>query len=500
MKNLWKHFTLLFLCICMLSTLFGCQPAVDPEHESESKSEESKTESESEPETEETTDCEHSYSEAVTQKAKALQEGEKTFTCSLCGDRYTEPIEATKSIKILAIGNSFSVDAMRYLWDICNQGGVKTVVLGNLYIGGCTLSTHWKNISNGSAAYTYYKNTKGNWLTTEGKSVQAALAEEDWDIITIQQASGYSGAGSTYQTLDSILSFVHENKTNPDAEVYWHMTWAYQADSTHKDFPIYQNSQSLMYEKIVQCVREQVKTKPQIAGVIPNGTAVQNLRTSYIGDTITRDGYHMNYAHGRYVTALTWYACLTGGSVDAITWVPADYYTIRSDLPVMREAVKNALATPDSVTSSAYPEITDALRLEALGLDIQNYRLIDWSPRVTAFWNSQTGFGINHSGNSTSSVLPYYTASKQFTRTELPVGSLILLDAGYQYRPEGWRSESDRSTASTRPGNVNVAFTQVTEAWWGSYQYRAFNLAHVGSSVAMTEDDSAHFRIYVPIS
>ncbi len=36
--------------------------------------------------------CEHTYDEAITKKATCTEVGEKTFTCSLCGDLYTEEI------------------------------------------------------------------------------------------------------------------------------------------------------------------------------------------------------------------------------------------------------------------------------------------------------------------------------------------------------------------------------------------------------------------------
>ena len=47
-----------------------------------------------------------------------------------------------RSIKILAIGNSFSIDAMEYLWHILRAGGVEEVVLGDLFIGGCPVDLH----------------------------------------------------------------------------------------------------------------------------------------------------------------------------------------------------------------------------------------------------------------------------------------------------------------------------------------------------------------------
>jgi hypothetical protein len=66
-----------------------------------------------------------------------------------------------KSLKILAIGNSFSIDAMQYLYQIAEDAGVEEIVLGNLYIGGCSLSTHLDNSLHGNPHYDYYKNVDG---------------------------------------------------------------------------------------------------------------------------------------------------------------------------------------------------------------------------------------------------------------------------------------------------------------------------------------------------
>ena len=47
-----------------------------------------------------------------------------------------------KCLRILAIGNSFSVDAMEHLYAIAAAEGVEEILLGNLVIGGCSLETH----------------------------------------------------------------------------------------------------------------------------------------------------------------------------------------------------------------------------------------------------------------------------------------------------------------------------------------------------------------------
>ena len=256
--------------------------------------------------------------------------------------------EWKKSVKILAIGNSFSVDAMEYLWHILKDGGVENITLGNLYIGGCSLERHASNIAADADAYAYYKNTAGSWVAEANVSVRRALTEEKWDIVTVQQASPYSGMPSSYSYLDSILRYVETNA--PDAEIYWHMTWAYQQDSTHTGFANYKGDQTTMYNAILQAVASEVKTKEAIRGVIPAGTAIQNLRSSYIGDTITRDGYHLSLDYGRYTAALTWFAYFTGKSPDEIEWIPADHPILKNHLPAIRAAVKGAIANPAKVT------------------------------------------------------------------------------------------------------------------------------------------------------
>ena len=43
-------------------------------------------------------------------------------------------------LKILTIGNSFSRDAMAYVYDIALAAGAEEVYLGDMYIGSCTVA------------------------------------------------------------------------------------------------------------------------------------------------------------------------------------------------------------------------------------------------------------------------------------------------------------------------------------------------------------------------
>ena len=264
-------------------------------------------------------------------------------------DSYEHAANVRRSIKVLAIGNSFSVDAMEnHLYDLLKSADYDQVILGNLYIGGCSLDTHWSNISTNTTAYEFHKNDdNGVWVKTKNYSALTALQEETWDIITVQQASPDSGKPETYENLQNIVNWVKQNKTNSDAKVLWHMTWAYQQDSTHDGFASYDKDQMTMYNAIVNTVKNTVVNVDGIDGIIPSGTAIQNLRTSGLGDTLTADGYHLKDTYGDYTAALTWFRAITGESLDLVTYWPESVVDYKADI---MQAAARAVYAPYEVS------------------------------------------------------------------------------------------------------------------------------------------------------
>lgn len=290
--------------------------------------------------------------------------GTYTIRVTLTGTDFSVTYEVTvgganeysDSLKILAIGNSFSENAMKYMWDVATAFGIEEVVTANMYIGGCSLATHRNNAENNISAYQMQKNTTGTIVRTNNYNLKTALKEEDWDIITIQQVSGLSGVVDTYNDdIDYLIDFIEDNKnvySNP--QIYWHMTWAYAANSTHSDFPRYDRNQMTMYNKIVEATNAKIDTNDKIDGVVPAGTAVQNARSSYIGDNLTADGYHLN-SNGEFIAGLTWIHKITGYDVDDMdeTLIPAQFL---DRLDIYKESVENAVAHPYEVTQSQYTE------------------------------------------------------------------------------------------------------------------------------------------------
>lgn len=259
-----------------------------------------------------------------------------------------------KTLKVLAIGNSFSVDAMEHLYTIAQAEGVEEIVLGNLYIPGCPLNTHAINAKTGEAAYKYYKNTVGAWeLKPSNVSLLEGLQDEQWDIITMQQSSPKSGLADTYDPhMEELVTFVNENKSNPDGKLFWHMTWAYQSDSTKSAFADYGNDQHAMYLGIVNALQQKVEPSGYFDTILPVGTAIQNARTSFVGDTLTRDGFHLSDL-GRVIAAYTWYAVMDGQPLYTVNIDRAGKLNLTDGHKrVIVEAVNAAIAEPHQVTNS----------------------------------------------------------------------------------------------------------------------------------------------------
>ena len=58
---------------------------------------------------------------------------------------------------------------------------------------------------------------------------------------------------------------------------------------------------------VITSVGQQVMRDIDFTGIIPTGTMLQNLRTSYLDNemNLTRDGYHMDYGISRYGASCT---------------------------------------------------------------------------------------------------------------------------------------------------------------------------------------------------
>ena len=184
-------------------------------------------------------------------------------------------------------------------------------------------------------------------------------------FVGIQQGAEQTGQLKTYMDyLDQLLDIVDANKTNPDAKYIWNMTWAFQHDNDRKIFTdTFKGDQMLMHAAIVDAMQEKILTRPEFCVLLPTGAAVQNARTSYFGDTLTKDTLHLNNL-GRVIAGYTAWCTLTGKTLEEINLPPVNSYDLKepvvlteADKAVIIEAVNNAIANPWEVTPSSYPEM-----------------------------------------------------------------------------------------------------------------------------------------------
>lgn len=224
-------------------------------------------------------------------------------------------------LNILAIGNSFSDDATRYLYPIAEAAGVK-LHLFNLSIGGCPLSKHYRMMMSGAQAYSFHFNSENTGLTI---SLKEALSSADWDIVTLQQVSHLAPDYGTYQPyLNEFAAFVRSFV--PKTKIYMHETWAYEQGSARLTEELEYRDQADMYHDVKAAYR-QAAADIGAAGIIPDGEMMQRLiRNGF--SPVHRDTFHADLGYGRYALGALWFDLLTGHSVVGNTFraldVPSD--------------------------------------------------------------------------------------------------------------------------------------------------------------------------------
>ncbi len=253
-----------------------------------------------------------------------------------------------KQIKLLAIGNSFSDDAIEYYLSGLAEANGDTLIIGNMYIGGCSLEKHYNNSVNNSPDYSYRKIVDGIKTTTPNYRLIDAIGDEEWDYISFQQVSSLSGQYESYfPYLEQLMNFAKKYSSNPDMEIILHATWAYAQTSTHAGFANYDNNQMSMYNAIIDASGRAAR-KSDIKIIIPAGTAIQNGRTSSLGDTFCRDGYHLELNYGRYTASCAWYEKLFEKTVVGNNYVPCTVTPFQAK--VAQLSAHYAVANPDKIT------------------------------------------------------------------------------------------------------------------------------------------------------
>lgn len=234
-------------------------------------------------------------------------------------------------MNILAIGNSFSEDANRYLHEIAQADGVDMTTV-NLMIGGCPLSRHYENMQNDAKAYSMQFNGVDTQIFVTMKEV---LFSRKWDYITLQQVSHESPMYNTYQPyLNEVYQFVKANA--PDAKIGIHQTWAYEEGSERLCVELGYQTQREMFDDLKSAYHNAYQAI-DADFLIPSGELFQKLIAK--GYPIHRDTFHASLGFGRYALGLLWYQTFTGNSVLENTFSKFDEPVTQDEMQCAKEAV-----------------------------------------------------------------------------------------------------------------------------------------------------------------
>lgn len=238
-------------------------------------------------------------------------------------------------VKVLSIGNSFSEDAQRYLHRLAKKEG-EWFKTANLYIGGCSLRQHYINCLDDRMAYIYEFNGEYTGLLT---SIKQALTSDEWDVVTLQQASLESGNFETYSPyIETLVEYV--KKYCPKAKIYLHQTWAYEDGSER----LIKKAGYATAEDMFSAVRAAYEKAAKLIGadkVIPSGQAIFNATKLGI-EKIHRDTFHMSYGAGRYLLALVWFKALTGKDITNNAFDEFDHLVTEEERAIVIKAVNEA--------------------------------------------------------------------------------------------------------------------------------------------------------------
>lgn len=272
-----------------------------------------------------------------------------------------------KPLKVLMIGNSFSVCVLKQMPQIARNSGC-ALDLASAHIGGCSLERHVNELSKAeadpSAKAHYYFGWK--YVSDDGHlkrllpksrwiSLPAALKADVWDVVTIQQVSTGSWRAESFDPwADRLVAKIREYA--PQAKIVVQQTWSY----CNRDWRICNKKsgtgpgvwgidQQGMYERLT-CNYENL-AKRHGFDVIPTGKAVQLYRAEVTDQALDPVGYpnkkggydtiHLN-PRGECLQALVWTAKLFGADVEKLPY-SKEYSTSAEDFRVMRRVAMQAV-------------------------------------------------------------------------------------------------------------------------------------------------------------
>ena len=261
----------------------------------------------------------------------------------------TNKIEGLGRLRVLAVGNSYTIDGTAYIKNVMNEIGKVSDEDYCVYIttiGGASLDK-WNNVYQNGEVRTISLVAGGLVMPVTSGTMEDLFAQ-DWDVIVFQQVSLKADNYFSYNPALGVLTGVARRCcTNENMVFAWHLVHSYA-----NNYDINLTKGEERWNGIclaAQCVMAQ----DGFDLLIPMGTAIQNARGTSLNteNDLTCDGTHLAYGVGRYVAACAWVQALLAPAF-GFSILDNDAYGIGED--EMDDAYKN---------TDTYVPVTDDNRI-----------------------------------------------------------------------------------------------------------------------------------------
>lgn len=193
------------------------------------------------------------------------------------------PLESRKMIRMLLIGNSATDDALSYVPFIMQNMGIDVdFQIGILMKSSSSLQVHINDFENEQSAYKFrFYNGGTSWTNgsagANDVSIQWALDNYEWDIISLQQINSLSYTETDYLPQCNKLINLISNYVDYPIKFIWYQTHKWAAKSNGgvnwSDAEIAEK-----YEGIATA-SDTILQNTVCEYVVPVGTAIQNARS-----------------------------------------------------------------------------------------------------------------------------------------------------------------------------------------------------------------------------
>ena len=241
------------------------------------------------------------------------------FSFGISGDVITKP-----NLRVLDIGNSYTLHATQYLRQITTLSGSNTddMCLYQATVGNGRFKDWYMiidDLAQGTTKYSIKKVLGGLSISTRTGDFEIAdpqpmvelLSQNEWDLIIIHQQSAHApyydnwsgdGLGGYFEEFYNLLK-----QYQPNAAIGFYIIHSYAASySDNKEEDTF-----LRWELISNSVK-QLLNDYKIDFILPYGTAIENIRHSSLNNEndLTFDGVHLANGFPRYAAACCYYESL----------------------------------------------------------------------------------------------------------------------------------------------------------------------------------------------